>query len=162
MTDATKAATWTPWGEPQSLTGSAINNLRFPGQYFLIETGHAYNWHRSYDPVSGRYTQPDPLRFIDGPSIYAYAGNSPLIKTDRSGLFTIGKLGGGELPHSTPPRGGAGNGAQSCQAMDCDDAYVKCLQIRGMIKGGKLCGKARDNCKAGLPTISAPGTWGKL
>jgi RHS repeat-associated protein len=90
MTDATKAtvwsATWTPRGEAHSLTGSAVNNLRFPGQYFLIETGHAYNWHRTYDPVSGRYTQPDPLRFVDGSSVYAYAGNSPFMNTDREGL----------------------------------------------------------------------------
>ena len=46
----------------------------------------AHNWHRTYDPVTGRYTQPDPLGFVDGPSVYAYAGNSPLVKTDRSGL----------------------------------------------------------------------------
>ena len=36
----------------------ASPDLRFPGQFFLIETGLAYNWHRHYDPVTGRYTQP--------------------------------------------------------------------------------------------------------
>ena len=38
-----------------------------------------------YDPVTGRYTQPDPLRFVDGPSVYAYAKNSPYMYTDRDG-----------------------------------------------------------------------------
>ena len=37
----------------------------------------------------GRYTQPDPLGFVDGPSVYAYAGNRPLAATDRSGLFSM-------------------------------------------------------------------------
>jgi RHS repeat-associated protein len=90
MTDGTRAtvwqATWKPWGEPQSITGSQANNLRFPGQYFQLETGLAYNWHRHYDPVTGRYIQPDPLRFVDGPSVYAYAGSSPYMRTDPIGL----------------------------------------------------------------------------
>jgi RHS repeat-associated protein len=90
MTDSVKATVWqasyTPWGEVQAISGTKALNLRFPGQYFQIETGYAFNWHRHYDPSTGRYTQPDPLRFVDGPSIYAYAGNSPFIETDREGL----------------------------------------------------------------------------
>ena len=93
MTDGTKTtvwqASWKPWGEAQSISGSHSLNQRFPGQYFQIETGLHFNWHRHYDPVTGRYTQPDPLRFVDGPSVYAYAGNSPYIYTDRDGLNSI-------------------------------------------------------------------------
>jgi RHS repeat-associated protein len=89
MTDAARAtvwqATWKPWGEVHSLSGSLTQNLRYPGQYFQIETGYHYNHHRHYDPMTGRYTQPDPLRFVDGPSVYAYAGNSPYMNTDRDG-----------------------------------------------------------------------------
>jgi RHS repeat-associated protein len=77
----------------QTLSGTATQNLRFPGQYFQIETGLNYNHHRHYDPVTGRYTQADPLRFVDGPSIYAYAGNSPYMNTDREGRF-LWVLGG--------------------------------------------------------------------
>jgi RHS repeat-associated protein len=76
--------------------------LRFPGQYFQLETGLAYNWHRHYDPVTGRYIQPDPLRFVDGPSIYAYAVSSPFMKTDRDGLHIEGP-GGVEIPLYIPP-----------------------------------------------------------
>jgi RHS repeat-associated protein len=89
MTNTAKAtvwaATWKPWGEVQALSGTSSNNLRYPGQYFQIETGLHYNHHRMYDPVTGRYTQPDPLRFVDGPSVYAYAKNSPFMYTDREG-----------------------------------------------------------------------------
>jgi RHS repeat-associated protein len=74
-------------------TGTATQNLRFPGQYFLIEQGLAYNWHRFYDATTGRYTQPDPLGFPDGPSRYTYALNSPLMKTDPLGLETYVIIG---------------------------------------------------------------------
>ena len=90
LTSAAKAVVFTavykPYGEVYSTSATVANNLRFPGQYFQIETGFAYNWHRQYDPVTGRYTQPDPLRFVDGPSIYNYATNTPLMKMDREGL----------------------------------------------------------------------------
>ena len=93
MTSTAKAtvwqATWKPWGEVQTLSGTIANNLRTPGQYFQIETGLHYNHHRMYDPVTGRYTQPDPLRFVDGPSIYAYAKNSPFMYTDRDGQCPV-------------------------------------------------------------------------
>ena len=75
------------------------NNLRFPGQVFLIETGLAYNWHRHYDPTTGRYTQADPLRFVDGPSVFAYAGGSPFMNVDRDGLCHIWPC----YPQPAPP-----------------------------------------------------------
>ncbi|MEZ5901181.1 MAG: RHS repeat-associated core domain-containing protein [Hyphomicrobiaceae bacterium] len=48
-----------------------------------------YNWHRHYDPTMGRYTQPDPLGFVDGPGVYAYAGSSPPQNVDITGLFQM-------------------------------------------------------------------------
>jgi len=101
MTNSARAtvwqATWTPWGQAQSLSGTQALNLRFPGQYFQIETGLHYNWHRHYDPATGRYAQPDPLRFVDGPSIYAYAGNSSLMNVDPTGRYS-----GPLMPKVTP------------------------------------------------------------
>ncbi len=97
--------TYKPWGEVQSISGTRTNNLRFPGQYFQIETNLAYNWHRHYDPTTGRYTQPDPLRFVDGPSVYAYAGNSPFMYTDRNGRGIVGVIVGGVI-------GGLGGGIE--------------------------------------------------
>jgi RHS repeat-associated protein len=89
MTDAAKAVVWSavysPFGAAYSITGSETLNARFPGQWFQLEAGLHYNWHRHYDPSLGRYTQPDPLGFVDGPSVYAYAKNSPNIFVDPDG-----------------------------------------------------------------------------
>ena len=99
LTNAAKAAvwdaTWLPWGGAHVTTGTAAMNLRFPGQYFLIEQGLAYNWHRMYDQTTARYTQPDPLGFPDGPARYAYALNNPLMYTDEEGRFINFLVGAG-------------------------------------------------------------------
>jgi RHS repeat-associated protein len=93
LTDATRATVWQasydPFGQPWQITGAVEQNLRFPGQYFLLESGLSYNWHRVYDASTGRYTQPDPLRFVDGPSVYGYVGQSPMMRVDATGLSPL-------------------------------------------------------------------------
>jgi len=126
LTDATRATVWSaaydPFGQPWQVTGTVEQNLRFPGQYFLIETGLAYNWHRFYDPATGRYTQPDPLRFVDGSSVYGYAQSSPLSLIDALGLSS----GSGDgLPRSTPPNSGGG---QTCFE-DCEAERKVCAAL---------------------------------
>ncbi|MEQ1718034.1 MAG: RHS repeat-associated core domain-containing protein, partial [Hyphomicrobium sp.] len=78
-------AVWQPWGGAHTLTGAEALTARFPGQWFQLEAGLHYNWHRHYDPSLGRYTQPDPLGFVDGPSQYAYARSSPYRYVDKNG-----------------------------------------------------------------------------
>lgn len=64
-----------------------VNNLRLPGQYFDAETGLNYNWHRYYDPVTGRYTRIDPAG--DGFNLYAYVFGSPMSYMDPYGLCAV-------------------------------------------------------------------------
>ena len=64
-------------------------NQRFPGQWYQLEAGLHYNWHRHYDPSLGRYTQPDPLGFVDGPSVFAYVRNNPQMYVDPDGRNAI-------------------------------------------------------------------------
>jgi len=52
-----------------------------------MEAGLHYNWHRHYDPSLGRYTQPDPLGFVDGPNVFSYALSSPYRYVDKDGRF---------------------------------------------------------------------------
>jgi RHS repeat-associated protein len=64
-------------------------NLRLPGQYFDAETGLHDNFHRTYDSATGRYLQPDPLGYPDGPDPYLYASGDPVNRIDPKGLYDI-------------------------------------------------------------------------
>jgi len=74
-----------PFGVAVTTTAPATDIMRLPGQWYQAEDGLAYNWHRSYDASLGRYSQPDRLGFVDGPSLYGYAGQSPLMRVDPEG-----------------------------------------------------------------------------
>jgi RHS repeat-associated protein len=63
-----------------------VNNLRFPGQYFDSETGHFYNYFRTYQPNQGRYTQPDPIGLDGGWNRFGYVDANPLTMFDPFGL----------------------------------------------------------------------------
>jgi len=76
-----------PFGEkqPTSTTGFGYN-LRFPGQYYDVESGLVQNVNRDYEPATGRYLQSDPIGLRASLSTYAYANNNPLHFTDPLGL----------------------------------------------------------------------------
>ncbi|CAM8819996.1 RHS repeat protein [Burkholderia pseudomallei] len=75
------------WGEQAPVSNGYTYNLRFPGQYFDVETGLHYNSQRDYDPTTGRYWQVDPIKFKGGQwSLYVYANSNPLINIDPFGL----------------------------------------------------------------------------
>lgn len=100
MTDAGAASAWQasylPFGEVASVSGPASLDYRFPGQWFQLESGLHYNWHRHYDTTTGRFVQPDPLGMPDGPSRGVYGKNSPLIQVDPKGLEPA--------PYNPPPK----------------------------------------------------------
>ena len=82
MTAQNQAWVWdviySPFGETSYIwTNPGTIDIRFPGQWFQLESGLAYNWHRHYDASIGRYVQPDPLGLAallsDGPSaVFGY------------------------------------------------------------------------------------------
>lgn len=96
ITDSLNQLLWRwesePFGETEADSnpqgqGSFVFNLRFPGQYFDQESGLNYNWHRYYNPRTGRYIQSDPIGLEGGINTYSYANGNPISLSDPLGLF---------------------------------------------------------------------------
>ena len=92
ITDMDAGVVWSArykaFGEAIIEIEGVTNHLRFPGQYFDKETGLFYNWHRYYDPYTGRYLTSDPLGLVDGPNTYAYVKSNPVNYVDPTGEIT--------------------------------------------------------------------------
>ncbi|MCB1595649.1 MAG: RHS repeat-associated core domain-containing protein [Xanthomonadales bacterium] len=73
--------------DPDNDGNNFVSNLRFPGQYFDIETNTHYNYFRDYEPQTGRYVQSDPIGLKGGINTYSYVGNDSLSYTDEYGLL---------------------------------------------------------------------------
>ncbi|MDQ1835263.1 RHS repeat-associated core domain-containing protein [Massilia scottii] len=76
----------TPPTEYFNGSGTFTFNLRMPGQYYDRNTNLFYNYHRDYDPQTGRYIQSDPIGLNGGINTYAYVGGNPLSNIDPTGL----------------------------------------------------------------------------
>jgi RHS repeat-associated protein len=78
-------------------------NLRYPGQYADEESGLFYNYFRSYDPRTGRYSQGDPIGLLGGWNRFGYVGGDSLMYSDPLGLDRWGSYGYGRYLPSTNP-----------------------------------------------------------
>ncbi len=151
MTNSAKtqvwSAVWGAWGAPHGITGSLADDRRFPGQWFQIESFLHYNWHRHYDPTIGRYTQPDPLGFVDGPSVYAYARGNPQTLIDPIGRNTVAVGGGIGGAVGGPPGVIVGAGIGAGVTLFClvyPEACKKALNQCVARVGGGTSGGGRD------------------
>jgi hypothetical protein len=75
--------------------------------------------------VTGSYTQPDPLRFVDGPSVYAYTKGSPAMIVDRLGLAIAPK----ELPHLPMPSPSRSSGVQHRETAKWRECHDFCWSV---------------------------------
>jgi RHS repeat-associated protein len=100
--DADPFGTAAPNQNPAGL-GTFLYNLRFPGQYYQAETGLNYNYHRDYDPLTGRYVESDPIGLRGGANTYVYVYDTPVRWIDRHGLIP------GWSDPSGPPDSDPGN-----------------------------------------------------
>lgn len=77
---------YTAFGE--ELLPPQLSPWRFSSKRVDEETGLIYFGRRYYYPQTGRWITPDPQGFADGPNLYAYVHNNPLISYDLYGLLT--------------------------------------------------------------------------
>ncbi|MGB6639203.1 MAG: RHS repeat-associated core domain-containing protein, partial [Thermoanaerobaculia bacterium] len=76
--------------DPREISTSAAgNDFGFHGLQHDPETGFVYMRNRYYDPELGRFISADPLGYVDGPSLYGFAGGDPLNKSDPMGLYEV-------------------------------------------------------------------------
>ncbi|MCL4756521.1 MAG: RHS repeat-associated core domain-containing protein [Myxococcales bacterium] len=89
---ATGAVAWRAdfdaWGNRTLIAGMAdFLPFGFAGGMLDPETGLTRFGARDYDPVVGRWTSKDPVRFRGGDlSLFAYAGGDPVNRRDPTGL----------------------------------------------------------------------------
>ncbi|WP_206788937.1 RHS repeat-associated core domain-containing protein [Amycolatopsis sp. MtRt-6] len=111
LVDEAGEIAWHPratlWGKVADEPARAWTPLRFPGQYHDRETGLHYNFHRYYDPETGRYLSHDPLGLGPAPDSLAYVPN-PTRQIDPLGLTGVtpcaaGGSGGGKRPPGSNP-----------------------------------------------------------
>ena len=95
MTDGTGSVVWRathdPFGKADiDVSSSQSLHIRFPGQYFDVETGLHYNYFRYYDPETGRYITSDPIGLAGGINSFGYVGGNPTRWIDHLGLDSPG------------------------------------------------------------------------
>jgi RHS repeat-associated protein len=124
--NASKQLRW-QWDNTEPFGANAANqnpagfgvfayNLRFPGQYFDVETGLHYNYFRDYNPQTGRYVESDPIGLSGGLNTFGYARNNPLRFIDPSGHIAV--------VDDAIIIGGGAAAVTACIAMNCGQGVV--------------------------------------
>jgi RHS repeat-associated protein len=78
-----------PFGRRTKVSGDLNVDFGFAGMFWASEASLAFARFRAYDPELGRWLSRDPLagaEFKEGPNLYAYVGNGPIVRRDPSGL----------------------------------------------------------------------------
>ncbi|MEA3062715.1 MAG: hypothetical protein QOJ94_2496, partial [Sphingomonadales bacterium] len=69
-----------------------IGRFQYTGQKWLSEAGLYDYKARFYDSVAGRFLQPDPIGYDNGPNLYAYVSGDPVNLVDPLGQCDVGDL----------------------------------------------------------------------
>jgi RHS repeat-associated protein len=89
-----KAYTYEAFGKIRSETGAGLlftNRYTYTDRESIGDSlGFYYYRGRVMDPNVGRFTSADPLGFVDGPNVFIYVTNKPLIYADPTGKLITG------------------------------------------------------------------------
>ncbi len=131
-TDSTGSVQWQqtylPYGTEQAVAQQATRHVGYTGQLHNRQTGLSYFGARYYNPLIGRFIQPDPVGFKAKNPLsfnrYAYANDNPYRFKDPTGQFPEGFFGGvmGML-----------------EALPAEQGAVEAIEV-----GGKALGEVAD------------------
>jgi RHS repeat-associated protein len=163
--------TYDSFGNTTNSSGSLTNPFQFTAREFDAETTLYYMRARYFDPTTGRFLSEDPLGpEKEGPNLYVYVGNNPIMSVDPLGRFKIDKtctdhpcvsIGGGgpNNPSQAPHQANLQQllqqaGDEACSNLNgiTDPKLRSCIQKR--CKSGKI--KCSDNCKDPTAFAQAP------
>ena len=106
------------WGNSVVIKGKMQVDFGYTGHYFHQPSGLNLAVYRAYNPTLGRWISRDPLKnaeLLQGPNLYGYVKNSPILLTDPFGLQTPGPP-----PTPAPPPPG-----RPCS--ECGQVLANCL-----------------------------------
>jgi RHS repeat-associated protein len=134
---------WTAWGRAEVAPGAVTSTpFRFRGQYADEETGLSYNFHRYYDPSTGRYLSADPIGIVGGSDVFAYANNCPTSAVDVEGLMYSAIKDGSGNPVAEGNNLGTGGGVTNWDpAMGNRDYRPSCSESTAL---NNLAGTIRN------------------
>jgi RHS repeat-associated protein len=118
-------------------------NLRHPGQYADEESGLFYNYFRSYDARTGRYSQPDPIGLGGGWNRFGYVDGNPLSYVDSDGLVKIGRK-----PIELEPLdggGGSGVGGGARSGPSCPPVTSRIKESPRLVKEAEKAGQSNQD-----------------
>lgn len=175
ITDSNKNIVWSwnadPFGNGLPV-GSLTYNIRFPGQYYDVESGHDYNYFRDLDPSTGRYIESDPLGLVGGINTYTYTSDNPVLFSDSLGLVQFpglldrvmqrlfqrwGSCNQRELDYCIAQCNSQGKIFESCRVR-----IIKITEIHGGQEVAKIVRKSppscscedRNSCPFRIPSLS--------
>lgn len=141
-----------PEQDPSGTGQAFVFNLRYPGQYYDVETGRMYNGWRDYDPSTGRYVQSDPLGLEGGQwSTYAYVEGNPVQGVDPLGLWEVADVFPDQAPIVTIGRAMGGVAAYMA-GMLSGDQMLASTALQGL-------SETRDKNTEVLVTLATMGRW---
>ena len=129
--------------------------------------------YRQYDPNVGRWLSQDPAGFVDGPNLFAYVRNSPIVLSDPFGLSSSGRVvecGPCLLRIDNDPHKGrhahwvCRNGSRGCVKPDgsgCEGSGPPPTRVRDCLRRERFYLERRpvmscdQNCRNVLLTIGA-------
>jgi RHS repeat-associated protein len=145
-----EAITYDAWGNVTGDTNPGFIPIGFAGGLRDPDTGLTLFGAREYDPRTGRWTGPDPIRYAGGDAIlYRYVAGDPVNATDPTGLYRPrpSKSGSWEDPRRDPTRFVDPQGTRiiECTGIRCHDLDQKTglpVPHRPPISGAPGWGKA--------------------